>query len=137
MIRSLFRKSSTTALNDLRRVYLAQLDGSLGHDLCDVLSRERRTWGRVLDAFDIDAARGLAANFDAIAALVDECRKRSASFDYSGIVIPALINASGFLPEEREELESYLASLGSDPAPARQVGAQRGIAMALKLAGVV
>ena len=137
MIRSLFRRSSGMVLNDLRKVYLAQLDGALGHDLCDVLSRERRAWGRVLEAFDIDAARGLAANLDAIAALIDECRKRSASFDYSGIVIPALINRSGFLPDERERLESYLASLGAEPAPAQHLGAPRGIVMALKVAGFV
>lgn len=137
MIRSLFRKSRAMALNDLRKVYLAQLEGALGHDLSDVLARERKVWGRVLEAFDIDAARGLAANLTAIAALIDECRKRSAGFDYSGLVIPALIHNSGFMPEEREALAGYLTSLGLEAEPARRVTAPRGIVVVPKVAGFV
>jgi DNA-binding transcriptional MocR family regulator len=76
-------------------------------------------------------------NVGAIAALVDECRKRSASFDYSGVVGQALVNDWGFLPEEREALASYLASHGSEPDPTRQVTVQRGTATALKIAGFV
>lgn len=138
MFAALLGKSNprVSSLKAMRKVYLAQLGGGLGHDLGDVLAAERKVWGRVLHAFGIDAGRGLDGNSDAIDALIECCREQSGRFDYLGLVIPALVQNSGFLQDEREMLARHLTTLGLDdssrlPASGRGAGSHRSRAAAI------
>lgn len=118
---ALFGKSDrrVSALKMMRKLHLQQLNGLGSGDVGKVLANERRIWNRVLTAFSIEPMLGAEANLDRIDDLLSFCQGQSGRFDYIGLVVPTLMQNSGFVPADREVLARHLADRGMIKAQRR------------------
>jgi hypothetical protein len=108
------------ALDAMRKMYVAQVNGYAGDSTEAIIAAERHVWGKVMSAFQIDATRGAKANLGRINDLIETCHSMSRRFDFAGVVVPTLIHNSGFDALDQAVLSRHLSGAELPGKPSRK-----------------